>query len=91
MFETNVKWFFAYNCLFAVLFRIHRYILVGIKVVDVYDALRSKRVYKEAYSNEVTREIIMLGRGKHFNPLIVDAFLAFEQEFDIIFASLKDY
>ena len=59
-------------------------------LADVYDALRSKRVYKEAFSNEKAQEIIIQGRGKHFNLLIVDAFLAIEQEFDKIYTSLKD-
>jgi response regulator RpfG family c-di-GMP phosphodiesterase len=59
-------------------------------LADVYDALRSKRVYKEAYSKEKTREIILQGSGKHFDPLIVETFLEFEQEFDIIYTALKD-
>jgi len=51
-------------------------------LVDVYDALRSKRVYKEAYSNDKTKQIIIDGSNKHFNPLIVETFLEFEQEFN---------
>jgi|GEM_PF-4744448 len=54
-------------------------------LVDVYDALRSKRVYKEAYSHEKTREIITQGRGNHFDPLIVDEFLACDQEFKRVY------
>jgi len=50
-------------------------------LADVYDALRSKRVYKNAYSHEKACEIIIEERGKHFDPLIVDVFLKFEQEF----------
>lgn len=48
-------------------------------VADVYDALISKRVYKEAFSHADTREIILEGRGSHFDPRIVDAFLACEE------------
>ncbi|MBU3126338.1 response regulator [Clostridium tagluense] len=59
-------------------------------LVDVYDALRSKRVYKEAYSKEKTREIIIRGSGKHFDSLIVEAFLEFEEEFDNAYTLLKD-
>ncbi len=59
-------------------------------LVDVYDALRSKRVYKEAYSNEKTLKIIEQGRGKHFDTLIVDVFLEFQQEFDKVYTALKD-
>ena len=58
-------------------------------LADVYDALRSKRVYKEAYSKEKTLEIIIQGSGKHFDPLIVDGFLEFEQEFDKAYTSMK--
>jgi putative two-component system response regulator len=56
-----------------------------IALADVYDALRSKRVYKRAFSHEEAREIIIGGRGKHIDPLIVDAFLEFEQEFDKVY------
>lgn len=48
---------------------------------DVYDALRSKRVYKEAFSHIISREIILSERSKHFDPDIVDIFLAYEDEF----------
>lgn len=59
-------------------------------LADVYDALRSKRVYKEGYSKEKTREIIEEGSGKHFDPLIVDVFLELEQELDRLYIALKD-
>lgn len=48
---------------------------------DVYDALTTPRVYKPAFSHEVARQIILEGRGKHFDPDVVDAFLASEDEF----------
>ena len=56
-------------------------------LVDVYDALRSKRVYKEAYSNEKSREIIMQGNGKQFDSLVVEAFLEYEQEFEEVYTT----
>ena len=52
-----------------------------VALADVYDALCSKRAYKDAYSHDVARSIIRDGRGKHFDPEIVDVFLACEQEF----------
>jgi len=55
-----------------------------IALVDVYDALTSKRVYKQAFTHLKSREIIVDGRGKHFDPIIVDAFLRAEVEFDTI-------
>ena len=48
---------------------------------DVYDALTSKRCYKEAFSHERSRAIILEGRGKHFDPDMVDAFKASEGDF----------
>ena len=50
-------------------------------LADVYDALISKRVYKEAFSHGKAREIILAGKGKHFDPTIVDAFVACEGRF----------
>jgi len=52
-----------------------------IAVADVYDALVSKRVYKDAFSHDSARAIIEEGRGKHFDPDVVDAFLAIGDEF----------
>ncbi|NLK62836.1 MAG: response regulator [Fusobacteria bacterium] len=48
---------------------------------DVYDALRSKRVYKEAFSHEKSYDIILEGKGKHFDPNIVDSFVILAEEF----------
>jgi len=55
---------------------------------DVYDALRSKRVYKPAYTHEKSMEIIEEGRGKHFDPTLTDLFLAHNKEFEALFDSL---
>ena len=59
-------------------------------LADVYDALISKRVYKEAFSHETARSIIIEGKGKHFDPDVVDAFLAVEAEFIEIAAAFSD-
>ncbi len=53
-------------------------------VADVYDALISRRVYKPAIPHAQARAIIEAGRGRHFDPDIVDAFLALEAEFQDI-------
>lgn len=50
-------------------------------LADVYDALISKRVYKPALSHAKARKIILEGRGSHFDPIVVDAFLKVEQAF----------
>jgi putative two-component system response regulator len=43
-------------------------------VADVYDALVSKRPYKEPMSKEEARDIIVAGKGTHFDPVLVDVF-----------------
>ncbi|MBF0634584.1 MAG: HD domain-containing protein, partial [Nitrospinae bacterium] len=50
-------------------------------LADVYDALASKRVYKEPMSHEEASRIIQNESGKQFDPDIVDAFLKVEQKF----------
>lgn len=59
-------------------------------VADVYDALISKRVYKPAFSHQKAREIIVEGAGTHFDPLVVDAFIAIETQFEHIAATHTD-
>lgn len=49
-----------------------------VAVCDVYDALSSKRPYKEAFSHEKSMGIIREGRGTHFDPDVLDAFLLSE-------------
>lgn len=48
---------------------------------DVYDALISKRVYKEAFTHDEAKVIILEGRGTHFDPDVVDAFIKTEAIF----------
>jgi putative two-component system response regulator len=50
-------------------------------LADVYDALTSKRCYKDAFTHEHARGIITGDRGKHFDPTVADAFLAREDDF----------
>ncbi|QMV15539.1 response regulator [Vibrio spartinae] len=50
-------------------------------LADVYDALISERVYKPAFTHKKAVSIIKKGQGTHFEPAIVAAFLAIEQQF----------
>ncbi len=50
-------------------------------LADVFDALISRRVYKPPMPYEQAREIIVADRGRHFDPDVVDAFLAVFDEF----------
>jgi len=47
---------------------------------DVFDALSSKRPYKKAFTLEQSQQIVADGRGSHFDPQVVDAFLALRDE-----------
>jgi putative two-component system response regulator len=55
-------------------------------IADVFDALTCKRPYKEAFSLEKAFTIIKAERGKHFDPAVVDAFFAVQDEI----VSIKD-
>ena len=59
-------------------------------LADVYDALISQRVYKPAFPHEKAVAIIKEGRGKHFDPDMVDAFLAIAPEFQAIAERYQD-
>lgn len=59
-------------------------------VADVYDALISRRVYKEPMSHDAAKAIILKGKGTHFDPIIVDAFIALEADFIAIAARYQD-
>lgn len=50
-------------------------------LADVYDALVSKRVYKDAFTHDVARGIILKGEGSHFDPDVIQAFLRCEDAF----------
>jgi len=60
-----------------------------IAIADVYDALRSKRSYKEPFSREKAKAIILEENGRQFDPELVDVFLAVEPEFDEFCNSAK--
>jgi putative two-component system response regulator len=66
--------------------------LVGriVAIADVFDALLSKRPYKEPFSLEKSYEIIREGRGIHFDPDVVDAFFEIQDEILAIRDKYKD-
>jgi putative two-component system response regulator len=57
-----------------------------VALADVYDALTMKRVYKAAYSHEIARDIIYQGKGRHFDPKVVEAF----ERKDRIFRDIRE-
>jgi response regulator RpfG family c-di-GMP phosphodiesterase len=61
-----------------------------VALADVYDALRSKRPYKEPKSHAWAKEEILKERGRHFDPWVVEAFLAQAAEFERISTALHE-
>jgi putative two-component system response regulator len=61
-----------------------------VSLVDVYDALRSKRHYKSAISFADTCDIITDNKEKQFDPDIVNAFKRISKKFDAISKEFKD-
>ena len=59
-------------------------------VADVYDALISQRVYKAALPHDRAVQIVFQGRGSHFDPDMVDAFIGIQDEFNAIAQRYKD-
>lgn len=49
-------------------------------LADIYDAMTSKRCYKDAYPHEKVKNIIVRERGQHLDPYVVDSFLRLEKE-----------
>lgn len=52
-----------------------------VSLVDVFDALTSRRPYKPPFTFEMSVDIIVKGRGKHFSPELIDAFLSVLPDF----------
>jgi PAS domain S-box-containing protein len=53
-----------------------------VALADVYDALTTKRFYKEAYSHEKSKQIILNLKDSHFDPQVVEAFVKLENAFN---------
>ncbi|MGE4357891.1 MAG: HD domain-containing phosphohydrolase [Candidatus Omnitrophota bacterium] len=56
-----------------------------VSVCDVFDACSLERIYKEAYSLEDSYRIVAEGRGTHFDPVIVDAFINIRDKVEDIY------
>ncbi len=59
-------------------------------VADVYDALISRRRYKAPFSHETAVAMMQQGRGTHFDPDVLDAFLSIQEEFRAIATQFAD-
>jgi putative two-component system response regulator len=61
-----------------------------VAVADVYDALTSQRVYKSAMRHEEAKDLIVNDSGRHFDPVVVEAFLKAESKFLAIRSQYTD-
>lgn len=65
-----------------------------VALADIYDALRSKRSYKPVFSHQRAFEIITIGDEKtmpeHFDPMVLEAFIRREKDFETIYNRLTD-
>ncbi|MDX9994441.1 MAG: two-component system response regulator [Rhodocyclaceae bacterium] len=59
-------------------------------LADVFDALSCRRVYKPPMPFDKVRAIIIEGRGQHFDPDVVDAYLALREQFEATATRLAD-
>ena len=55
-----------------------------VAIADVYDALRSKRPYKEPFDHREAIQFLMEGAGKHFDPNLIDILDSLSSDFDDI-------
>ncbi len=61
-----------------------------VALADMYDAMTSERCYKIPFSHEKAKNIILMERGEHLDPKMVDSFLAMEDEWLAIRERFKD-
>lgn len=61
-----------------------------VSIADVYDALNSPRVYKEAWSHDKTVEYMVNGSGTQFDAELIKVFLEEEKRFEKIREEMKD-
>lgn len=61
-----------------------------VAIADVFDALTSRRPYKEPFATEESFDIIRQSRGTHFDPEVIDAFFASKEKILSIKENLKD-
>jgi response regulator RpfG family c-di-GMP phosphodiesterase len=59
-------------------------------LVDAYDAITSRRRYKREKPHAAAVDIVVAERGAHFDPVIVDAFLRCQDEFDAVRATYEE-
>lgn len=61
-----------------------------VAIADVYDALRSTRPYKPGWSHQKTVDQIYAGRGRAFDPALVEVFLSVADSFAAVWDQMND-
>jgi putative two-component system response regulator len=61
-----------------------------VALADVYDALTSRRVYRDALSHAQAKTLILLERGTQFDPDVIDAFIQIEAQFVAVRERFRD-
>jgi putative nucleotidyltransferase with HDIG domain len=59
-------------------------------IADVFDALTSRRPYKEPFSFEETMQILEQGRGTHFDPTLLDLFASMARDLHASYGGRED-
>ncbi len=62
-----------------------------VTVADAYDAITSRRPYKEAFDHQEAMQRILVDKGTHFDPVLVDGFVRCQEQFESVQLRLKDY
>lgn len=62
-----------------------------VAVADFYDALTSKRIYKNKVSHKIAIQLLKDQSGKYFNPDVVSMFELFEDKFNKILVSFNEH
>lgn len=62
-----------------------------VAVADVYDALTTSRPYKDPYPHTKAVEIICSSTGVHFDPVLIEAFVTLEKDFQKLAIKLGDH
>ncbi len=59
-------------------------------MADVYDALTSKRIYKQSVSHDEAVRVLIKSSGAQFDPAIIEAFLRREKDFQLLSTEFED-
>jgi putative two-component system response regulator len=62
-----------------------------VTVADAYDAITSRRPYKQAYDHQEAVRRILVDKGTHFDPVLVDGFVRCQEQIESVHTRLKDY